>query len=109
MKANLLRVLYPVMFSLPLIASSTTALGQSDFPSKPVTLLVGYAGGGVSDIQARVLADLLGKELKQKVLVENKPGMSAAVMLNYLIRQPADGYTLATTPAGALFGNPYML
>jgi tripartite-type tricarboxylate transporter receptor subunit TctC len=85
------------------------ALAQSDFPSKPITLLVGYGTGGSSDIQARVLADLVSRELKGKVIVVNKPGMSAAIMLNYLVTQAPDGYTIATTPAGALFGNPYML
>ncbi len=86
-----------------------TVSAQDDYPSKPITLLVGYAPGGSSDIQARVLADLVGKELRQRVLVENKAGMSAAIMLNFLARQKPDGYTVATTPAAALFGNPYML
>ena len=92
---------------LALFAGS--AVAQEEYPSRPITLLVGYAAGGSSDIQARVLADLVGKDLKQRVLVENKPGMSAAVMLNFLARQKPDGYTIATTPAAALFGNPYML
>jgi tripartite-type tricarboxylate transporter receptor subunit TctC len=85
------------------------ALGQDDYPSKPITLLVGYATGGSADMQARLIADLAGKELKQRILVENKPGMSAAVMLNSLVRAKPDGYTIASTPAGALFANPFML
>ena len=91
------------------VALSAGALAQGDFPAKPITLLVGYGTGGVSDIQARVIAELASRELPQKIVVVNKPGMSAAIMLNYLVRQPADGYTIAIAPAGALIGNPYML
>ena len=92
-----------------LVFTAPPAFAQTDYPSKPITLLVGYAPGGSSDIQARLLADLAGKALNQRILVENKPGMSAAVMLNYLVRQKPDGYTIASTPAGALFANPFML
>jgi len=103
----LMRIVAGLCAGAALYAGAASA--QDDYPSRPITLLVGYAAGGSSDIQARVLADLVGKDLKQRVLVENKPGMSAAVMLNFLARQKPDGYTIATTPAAALFGNPYML
>ena len=82
---TLMRIVAGLCACAALYAGAASA--QDDYPSRPITLLVGYAAGGSSDIQARVLADLVGKDLKQRVLVENKPGMSAAVMLNFLARQ----------------------
>ena len=48
--------------------------GQTPYPSRPITLLVPWVAGGSSDIASRALADSVGKQLGQRVVVENKPG-----------------------------------
>jgi len=70
------------------------ALAQSTYPSQPIRLMVGYAPGGSVDIMAREYAQLLGKELKQSVVVENRGGASGTVAAQAVVRSPADGYTL---------------
>ncbi|KAG1240261.1 hypothetical protein G6F68_017835 [Rhizopus microsporus] len=71
------------------------AQAQADsYPAKPVRLVVGYAPGGTTDISARMIADVLGKELGQTFIVENKPGANSNIGAEAVARAPADGYTL---------------
>jgi len=69
------------------------ALAQ-DYPSKPIRLIVPFPAGGPSDTTARSIAEGLGKELGQPVVVENKPGAGAIIGSEFVLSQPADGHTL---------------
>jgi tripartite-type tricarboxylate transporter receptor subunit TctC len=64
------------------------------FPSKPIKLIVPYAVGQGTDIAARYVADQLGKEIKQTVFVENRPGAGGNIGTQVAATSPADGYTL---------------
>ena len=86
-------------------AFPTTAQAQA-FPSKPVTIVLSYAAGGPTDFLARTLGEKVSARLGQPVLVDPKPGANERVATEYLLRQPADGYTTvlvalphATNPA----------
>ena len=57
-------------------------------------LVVGFGAGGPTDIPARFIADKLGTILKQRVVVENKPGAAGMLATRDAISQPADGHTL---------------
>jgi tripartite-type tricarboxylate transporter receptor subunit TctC len=65
-----------------------------EFPSRPVTLIVSFAPGGLTDIPARVLAPELQKNLGQTVIVENKAGASGITGGSYVVHAAPDGYTL---------------
>lgn len=65
------------------------------WPARPVTMLVWSAAGSPVDIYGRTLAKLLTAELGHNVVVENRTGGSGIVMVNSLVRAPADGYTIA--------------
>jgi tripartite-type tricarboxylate transporter receptor subunit TctC len=90
---------------LAVIAASA---GAQQFPARPVTLLCWSAAGSPVDVYARVLAKLLSTEFGQNVVVDNRTGGSGIVMVNTLLRAPADGYTIAanTITLAALFGEP---
>lgn len=90
------------------IASAAGAAGAQQYPSKPITLLCWSAAGSPVDIYARTMAKLLTADLGQTVLVDNRTGGSGIVMVNNLLKAPADGYVIAanTITLAALFSEP---
>ncbi|MFY9185577.1 tripartite tricarboxylate transporter substrate binding protein [Limnohabitans sp.] len=73
---------------------------QSDYPNRPIKLVVPFPPGGTSDVMGRLMADELGKILKQAVVVENIGGAGGIVGTERAIRLPADGYTLIQSGVG---------
>jgi len=67
---------------------------QSDYPNKPVRMVVGFAAGGISDVLGRAIAIPLSKHLGQQVFVENKPGAGTTIAGDFTLRSVPDGYTL---------------
>src|SRR5436190_11560023 len=74
--------------------SDNAARAQSDYPNKPIRLLVGFIPGSSADITARVLGNRMGQILGQTVVVENKAGAGSSLAAEYVARSPNDGYTL---------------
>jgi tripartite-type tricarboxylate transporter receptor subunit TctC len=70
------------------------AAAQTDFPNKPIRLVVPYAAGGIADLLGRLVAEKLGATYKQSVVVENRPGAGGHVGGELVAKAPADGYTL---------------
>jgi tripartite-type tricarboxylate transporter receptor subunit TctC len=64
------------------------------FPQKPITMIVPYTAGGGVDSIARLIVPVLSERLGQKVLIENKPGVSGMVGAQYVAKAPPDGYTI---------------
>jgi tripartite-type tricarboxylate transporter receptor subunit TctC len=79
------------------LAAVTSETSAQDFPAKgkPITLVVPYAAGGVTDVTARLMATGLEKELGATVQVANKPGAASQLALTELTRAAPDGYTLS--------------
>ena len=70
------------------------ALAQSDYPNRPVTMVVPFPPGGVADITARPVAEAMGRFLQQNVIVENKAGAGGGVGMQHVARSKPDGYTV---------------
>ncbi len=86
-----------------LLAACGAALAAdvSEYPSKPITIIVPRGPGGGNDLLARMLAPMLTEELGQPVIVENIEGGGGVIGLNKAYSQPADGYTLVSwSPPG---------
>jgi tripartite-type tricarboxylate transporter receptor subunit TctC len=78
------------------------ARAQSDYPSRPIRIIVGFAAGGGNDIFARLVAAKLQDIIGQAVVVENRPGAGGRLSGEYVSNQPADGYTLLVGASGAM-------
>jgi tripartite-type tricarboxylate transporter receptor subunit TctC len=72
----------------------SAAYAQDKYPTRPITLVVGYAAGGATDIVARLVAKSLTETLKQPVVVENRPGANSNIGAEAVARAKPDGYTL---------------
>lgn len=83
-----------VRTSLLLTAIAASSAWANNYPSQPIRIVVGYAAGGTTDILARVLGEQLSKELKQSIIVENKPGAAGNIAASYVQDASPDGYTL---------------
>ena len=70
------------------------AFAQTDWPTKPVSMVVPYPPGGVNDAVARVYADKLSAELGKPFIVDNRAGAATTVASNYVAKAAPDGYTI---------------
>ncbi|MEJ8838164.1 Bug family tripartite tricarboxylate transporter substrate binding protein [Ramlibacter sp. AN1133] len=82
------------------------AQAQDPYPSRPISLVVGFPPGGSNDIVARILAPRLGELLGAAVVVVNKPGSNALIGTDFVARAAPDGYTLTLASASPLVISP---
>ncbi len=79
---------------------------QDSYPNRPITLVVPFAAGNVTDSVARMIGERLGKALGQAVVVENRPGASGGLGLAAIAKAQPDGYTIGLGSVGPLALNP---
>jgi tripartite-type tricarboxylate transporter receptor subunit TctC len=96
------QVVAALALSIALAAALTPACAQSDYPNRPIRIIVGFAAGGGNDVFARIVSEKLSQILNQSVVVENKPGAGSRIAAEYVTQQAADGYTLFVGPSGAM-------
>ena len=84
----------PLFTGLALLLAAHAALAQGSWPSKPITMVVPFPPGGVADTVARPIAEALGRELNQTVVVDNRSGAGGATGIGVASRAAADGYTV---------------
>jgi tripartite-type tricarboxylate transporter receptor subunit TctC len=82
------------------------AFAQTQYPDRPIRIVVGFTPGGGNDIIARVFGQKLSESLGQPVIVENKPGAGAMLATEYVARSAPDGYTLLVGASGAMTISP---
>lgn len=97
-----------IMLAAIAFATAGSALAQGTYPSRPVTLVVGFAPGGGSDITARTIAKKLSELLGQNVVVENRAGAGGNIAAAYVAKVTPDGYTIFLGNVGALAVAPHL-
>src|SRR5262245_628259 len=85
------------------------AVGGQSFPSRPVTLTVGFAPGGGTDTAARIIAQKLSENLGQSVVVENKAGAGGNIAAQQIATTLPDGYTIHLTSVGPMAVAPHIV
>ena len=79
-----------------------------DYPSRPVTIVVGYTPGATSDLLARTVAERLSAAWGQSVIVDNKSGVGGNIAAAYVARAPGDGYTLMVGTDAMMTSNVFL-
>jgi tripartite-type tricarboxylate transporter receptor subunit TctC len=85
---------FPVAGTLAAAVALACAPALAAFPEKAITIVVPTAAGGANDAMARVLGQAMSAKLKQPVIVDNKAGANGSIASEFVMRAPADGYTL---------------
>jgi tripartite-type tricarboxylate transporter receptor subunit TctC len=97
-----------VLLTAALSAAFAAPSAAQDYPTRPITLIVGYAPGASTDLMARFTAEHMSALLGQRIVVENRPGANSAIATRFVAKAPPDGYTLLFS-AFALASNLYGL
>jgi tripartite-type tricarboxylate transporter receptor subunit TctC len=92
--------------ALAMSLCAVNVIAQADFPNKPITIVVPYSPGGVSDAIGRGVAQKLSQDLKTQVVVDNKAGGNTLIGATYVAKSNPDGYTLLLTAEATLTLNP---
>ncbi len=85
------------------------AFAQSQYPGRPLHLVVGFAPGGASDIISRAMSEPLARAFGQPVIVDNKPGAGSSLAAELVAKSAPDGYTVMIASPSAVFVNPIIM
>ncbi len=89
------------LFAVTLALTASLTAAQSDFPNRPLRMLVGFPPGGATDILARALAQEARVALGQEMIVVNRSGANGAIAINEVAGAKPDGYTIGLAPTSA--------
>ena len=95
-------------FATVVLLFGLAPVAQAAFPDKPIKIIVGFPPGGPLDTHARLLIDQLQKSLGQPVIIDYKPGAGGSIGADFVIKSPADGYTLLMANTGTMVINPFV-
>ena len=102
-----MKCLYRGLVAVAALASALAG-AQANFPTRPVTLTVGFAPGGGTDTAARIIAKKLTENIGQSVVVENRAGAGGNIAAQQLAQAAPDGYTIHLTSVGPMTVAPAM-
>ena len=92
-----------------LVLSFAGAVVQAqDYPTRPIKLVIPQAPGSGADVVGRMLADFMTRDLRQSVVVDNKPGANGIIASQMVQKEPADGYTLLLTSVSLVSFNQFL-
>src|SRR5450759_3446481 len=99
---------FAALIATLVIVAQPPALAEQSSPTRPIRLIVGFAAGSSADVAARIVSRKLGDLLGQTVIVENRPGASSMIAIEYVARATKDGYTLLIATIAATINTTLM-
>jgi tripartite-type tricarboxylate transporter receptor subunit TctC len=102
MLRNPLRHTAALLFALASLTGASGAGAQGAYPSRPITIVVGFSAGGTTDIITRLISDELRKGLGQPIIIDNRPGAGGNIGADLVAKAKPDGYTLLMGSVGPL-------
>ena len=100
--------MFKKLFLSTILALGLVSVQAQPFPTQPIKIINYFPVGSFPDVASRKIANSMSKSLNVPVIVENKPGGSGAVAMEYVIKQPADGYTIVFLPNDAMSAYPLL-
>src|SRR5213592_4585916 len=85
-----------------MLAGAASAQAPDNYPNRPIRIIVPYPAGGIVDIVARTVTEQVGRDLKQAIVVEARPGANGNIGTSAVARSEPDGYTWLVTGPAAL-------
>ena len=107
-RRTLLRATAGLAIASPAIVSPAIVRAQAPWPTKPITIVVNFPAGGLTDGIARAFAQHVQQATGQQVIIDNKPGAGGNIGAAQVARAPADGYTFLHSVSGTLIQNRVM-
>jgi len=101
--------MHRILFAALGLLIAATAAAQTSYPSRSITMMVGFAPGGGTDTAARIVAKRLSEVLGQSVIVENRAGAGGNIAHEILAKAPPDGHTLLLSSVGSLAVAPHIV
>src|SRR3954467_4013891 len=97
-----------LLLALSAAGLTLSARAQDKYPSRPVSIVVGFGAGGSSDLFARFVADYARKTRAASIVVENRRGLAGGIAMERVAKAAPDGYTVATGSISSLWLLPQM-
>jgi len=107
-KRRILKMFLVCAVLVPMGLTAGHGSASSDFPNKPIQIIIGWSAGGSEDMRARALAPKLQEVLGQPVVVVNKPGGSGAIGLTFTAKSKPDGYTISSCSTSPVLFLPHL-
>lgn len=85
---------YAALAVTALALTATGGIARAAYPERPVSLIIGYGPGGGTDSVSRIMADIMSKQTKRKIIVQNMPGAGTGLALDKITEAKPDGYTI---------------
>jgi len=98
------RLLYVAAAAVGLFAAPVTASAQA-YPTRPIQVIVPFAGGSASDVVMRILLDRMARSIGQPFIVDNRPGAGGNIGTSAATKAAPDGYTLVMGSTGPMAAN----
>jgi tripartite-type tricarboxylate transporter receptor subunit TctC len=99
-----------LLLGVVILAAATImpVTGQAAYPDRPITMIVPYGAGGITDILGRIYATALGRELGVSVVVKNVAGSAATLGVTEMVKAKPDGYTILYSPSSSIVLQPHL-